>query len=120
MKRFVGFIKSIQESDDDTKHFWHYVFSGILSGLVILIWVANFNFRIPTISFDDSATNQVVAQNESKTSDVAKTFVAGLSIIYNQAKDKAQEENVYEFTKDGESDQLNNSLKLSLPKEGDN
>ena len=110
MKRFVGFIKNIQESDQDTKRFWHYVFSGILTGLVILIWVANIDSIIPNL-YADEKEQEALATKDSKISEVSKTFVAGLSIIFKEAKDKAREESVYQFEAEPEA----GDIKLNLP-----
>ncbi len=91
MRRFINFVKNIQESERDVRKFWTFIFTGIIGGLVFLVWIANFGNLVPPLAGADQV------ESTKPTASIQGTFLAGLSTIVDSAKSAVQGKRVFEF-----------------------
>ncbi|MGC9610739.1 MAG: hypothetical protein ABSE68_00755 [Minisyncoccia bacterium] len=89
-KKFGGFIRNIQRSDDRTKKKWLVIFSGIGMAFIVVLWVFYLNATLPQIAAIQESTSTEAAAPSPSVNAPENSFLntvgRGWTVVWNELK----------------------------------
>ncbi len=89
-KKFGGFIRNIQRSDDRTKKKWLVIFSGLGMIFIVVLWVFYLNVTLPQIApIQEGTSTEAVVPTPSDNvpgNSFLDTFARGWTVVWDGLK----------------------------------